>query len=73
MERMTMGMQPDPKELQQLVDRVKVLWGNLSIDTQRKLINAQRRSWVIGELRLEHPELTAQQAEEIVAKVEKSL
>jgi len=41
----------------------------LPIDEQHKMIAAQRRSWVIGETMLSHPEMTREEAEALYYKV----
>lgn len=33
---------------------------------------AQRRSWVRGEMLLEHPEMTAEEVDDILAKIEET-
>ncbi len=37
----------------------------LPVDDQRKMRRAQRRSWVVGETMLSHPEMSRQEAERL--------
>jgi hypothetical protein len=50
---------PDPK-LDALLAKVKDM-----PPMTREQIEAQRKSWVIGEMMLEHPEMTREEAERI--------
>lgn len=60
---------PERPELAALIERTKQLWGTLSAPEKAELIQAQRRSWVIGEMLLEHPEMTREYAEWILDQV----
>ena len=54
---------PERPDLKALMERVR----NLPPMTSEQ-IDAQRKSWVIGEMMLEHPEITREQAEVIYAQ-----
>ena len=41
----------------------------MTLEQQQKLHDMQRRSWGIGELMLEHPDMTREQAEDIYDRV----
>jgi hypothetical protein len=41
----------------------------MSLEDKQKMRAAQRKSWVIGETMLSHPEMTRGEAEEIYEKV----
>jgi hypothetical protein len=41
----------------------------MPLDEQHKMIAAQRKSWVIGETMLAHPEMTREQAEQLYYEV----
>ncbi len=51
--------------LEQLVAEAMARFNALPPEQQREHRRAQKKSWVIGEMMLEHPEMTRQHAEEI--------
>lgn len=53
------------KELTELVRRANEAFERLSPEQKREHREAQRKSWVIGELMLAHPEMTREYAERI--------
>jgi hypothetical protein len=61
---------PERSDLQALIDKAKKFWDSLSDEQKREHLRAQRRSWVIGEMLLEHPEMTREYVEWIVDQVE---
>ena len=42
----------------------------LTPEQKRAHCRAQRRSWIVGEMMLEHPEMTREEAERIFTRVE---
>jgi hypothetical protein len=54
----------DP-ELLELLNKAKGRWEAMSPEERREQLRAQRRSWVIGEMMLEHPDMTRERAEQI--------
>jgi hypothetical protein len=40
----------------------------MTLEQKNKMHEAQRKSWVIGDMMLEHPEMTYAQAEELYEK-----
>ena len=65
--KMTLPMKPlsESPELTELLRKSKDWWDNASIGEKAAMKRAQRKSWVIGEMMLEHPEMTRERAEEI--------
>jgi hypothetical protein len=61
---------PECPGLQALIEEAKKFWDSLSDEQKREHLRAQRRSWVIGEMLLEHPELTREYVEWILDQVE---
>ena len=57
-------------ELLELIKRAQEKFDALSPEEQRAHRKAQRKSYVIGEMMLEHPEMTREQAEELYKRVE---
>ena len=56
-------------ELKILVEQACARFNALSPEQQREEMRAQRKSWVIGEMLLEHPEMTREYAEQIYDKI----
>ena len=54
----------DP-ELAALLEQAKAKVNAMSPDEKREMMRAQRRSWVIGEMMLEHPELSREYVERL--------
>ena len=71
---MGLRMKPlrDNVELGRLIERAVAAYRAMSPAQKREMHEAQRRSWVIGELMLEHPEMTLGEAEEIYDRVDQS-
>lgn len=57
--------EPDRAKLDELLERVRQL-PPMSPEQRRE----QRRSWVRGELMLEHPKMTREQADALIDKAE---
>ena len=57
-------------DLMELLKRAQEKFDALSPEEQRAHRKAQRKSWVIGEMMLEHPEMTREQAEKLYKRVE---
>lgn len=57
-------------ELMELIKWAQEKFDALSPEEQRAHREAQRKSWAIGEMMLEHPDLTREQAEELYKRVE---
>lgn len=64
---MGLPMKPGPArpELDRLIKAAAAAFDALPPEKQRAHRESQRKSWVIGEMRLEHPEMTRQEAERI--------
>lgn len=59
--------------LQKLVDQAIKAFEALSPEQKAEHRRVQRKSWVIGELMLEHLDMTREEAERIYNKVEQGL
>ena len=68
---MALPMKPiaDNVELGRLIERAVAAYKAMTPTEKREMHEAQRRSWVIGELMLEHPEMTRDEAEKIYDRV----
>jgi hypothetical protein len=68
---MAFPMKPiaDNVELGRLIERAVAAYKAMTPAEKREMHEAQRRSWVIGELMLEHPEMTRDEAENIYDRV----
>ncbi len=53
----------DPPSLQDMLAAAVARYRDMSPDQKRKMWADQRRSWVVGEMLLSHPELTRYQVE----------
>ncbi|MDE2020536.1 MAG: hypothetical protein KGJ13_09395 [Patescibacteria group bacterium] len=58
----------DP-ELERLLIAAQARYDAMTPAQKKEMREAQRKSWVISETMLEHPEITQKQAEEIYEKV----
>lgn len=67
------GPAPPRHDLARLVAEANARFDALTPEEQRAHREAQRKSWVIGELMLEHPDLTKEQAELRYARAKDSL
>lgn len=56
---------PPRPDLDQLVKDAMARFNALPPDQQREHRRAQRKSWVVGEMMLEHPEMTRERAESL--------
>ena len=52
-------------KLEQLVTEAMARFKALPPDQQREHLRAQQKSWVVGEIMLDHPEMTREQAAEL--------
>lgn len=60
---------PDDLDLDRLLCEAQAKFDALSPEQKREHREAQRKSWVIGETMLAHPNMTRSEAEEIYEKV----
>jgi hypothetical protein len=56
-------------DIADLLKRAVLAFAELSDDEKRAHMAAQRKSWVIGEIMSEHPEMTRSEAERIYHQV----
>lgn len=56
---------PSRPDLDQLVKDAMAKFNALSPEQQREHRRAQRKSWVVGETMIEHPEMTREHAERL--------
>jgi hypothetical protein len=61
---------PERPELDRLLRESAIRFAAMSPEQKREQFRAQRRSWVIGEMMLEHPEMTREYVERIYDEVE---
>lgn len=68
---MTLRMKPlkDPPHFEQLLIDAQARFDAMSPEKKREMREAQRKSWVIGNFMLDHPEATRDEVEEIYQKV----
>lgn len=61
---MTLRMKPlaDRPELTELLAKSRAIYEAMTPEQKREMHRAQRESWVVGELMLEHPEMTRDEA-----------
>lgn len=59
----------DPAHLAQLIEQAKAHYDAMTPHEKAEMRLAQRISWAVGEMMLEHPDMTRDQAEAIVQKV----
>ena len=60
---------PTNPELNVLLERSVARWKAMTPTEQRELAQAQRKSWVIGEMMLEYPDMTRDRAEELFNQI----
>jgi hypothetical protein len=53
---------PERPELAALLAKAKAALEKLTPEQRDKMFAAQRQSWVVGEIMLEHPEMTREEA-----------
>ena len=56
---------PPRPDLDQLVKRSIERFNAMTPEQQRELRRAQRKSWVVGEMLLEHPDMPRERAESL--------
>lgn len=61
----------DRPELDMLLREAAAMVAKMSPEQKREMHRAQRKSWVIGEMMIEHPDMTREQAEKIVNEVDR--
>lgn len=68
---MALRMKPlkDPPHMEQLLIDAQARFDAMSPEAKREMRAAQRKSWVIGNFMLDHPESTREEVEEIYQKV----
>lgn len=66
---MTLSSAPDRPELAALLQRSVAAFNAMTPEQQREHMAVQRKSWVIGEMCLEHPEMTRDEASAIYDRV----
>lgn len=62
---------PERPDLQELLRKAVEAFNSLTPEQQIAHRREQRKSWVIGEMMLEHPEMTREEAEQIFLSVER--
>lgn len=58
-----------PKDINELLIEAQRRFDSMSPEDKRKMREDQRRSWVVGNFLLSHPELNREYADEIYDKV----
>ncbi len=53
---------PDNPELAELLAKSRAAYNAMTPEQKKEMHSAQRMSWVIGEMMLEHPEMTREEA-----------
>lgn len=59
----------DRPELTALLARAKEAYAAMTPEQKREQMDAQRKSWVIGNMMLDHPEMTREEVEHIYSEV----
>lgn len=62
---------PERPGLQTLLDKAKIWWDQASENERTEMLRAQRRSWVVGEMLLAHPEMTRAEVEKLVDSIDR--
>jgi hypothetical protein len=57
------------EEIEQLLCEAQKVWDRMTPAQRKEMRDAQRKSFVIGEMLLEHPDMSRVYAEEIYEKV----
>ena len=60
---------PERPGLMEMARRAAEEFKSWSPDKQRQALRIQRKSWVVGEMMLEHPDMTRERAEAIYDEV----
>jgi hypothetical protein len=64
---------PERPELNELLKKAVAAFDALTPEQKRAHRAAQRESWVCGEIMLEHPEMTREEAKAIYDKVQEGM
>lgn len=56
-------------EIERLLIEAQSRWDAMAPEARKQMRESQRKSWVVGEFMLSHPEATREYAEEIYEKV----
>lgn len=67
--RMNFGALRDDPELDRLLVEAQKRWDAMTPEQRKKMMDAQRKSWVVGNMLLDHPNLSKPYVEEIYEKV----
>lgn len=59
----------DSQELTTAIERAVATYNSMTPQQKREMHEAQRRSWVIGNMMLDHPEMSREHAENIYDRV----
>ena len=60
---------PTNTKLAALLEKAAERWNHMSAEEKKKMAEAQRRSWVVGEMMLDHPDMTREYAENLYNKI----
>jgi hypothetical protein len=60
---------PERPELEALIAQAKITLDAMTPEQKREMYRAQRKSWVVGEMMLEHPEMSREEAVAIYDQV----
>ncbi|MBO4228051.1 hypothetical protein [Bradyrhizobium neotropicale] len=60
---------PEHPGLAEALERAVAALNKMSPEEKREMHRAQRKSWVIGEMMLEHPEMSREEAERLYDEV----
>jgi hypothetical protein len=60
-------------DIEKLCKEAATRFRGMSPEAQKKMRDAQRKSWVIGEIMIEHPDMTRAQAERLWNRLELGL
>ena len=60
---------PMKPELANAIERARVAYNAMTMEQRREMHAAQRKSWVIGNMMLDHPDMSREYAEAIYERV----
>lgn len=60
---------PPRPDIEALLIDAQRRWDTMTPEARKEMRDAQRKSWVVGNFMLDHPEATREEAEEIYQKV----
>lgn len=60
---------PERPELDAMIQKARAAYDAMTPAQKREMHDAQRRSWVRGELMLEHSKMTREEADALIDKV----